>query len=72
MNELINMIYVVSSLLYSFIGIALLFSAFWIIEKLTPQNLWKQILEKQNLALAVIAAALIIGISIIIASAIHG
>lgn len=72
MNELINMKYVVGSLLYSFIGIMVLVIAFWVIEKLTPENLWREILEKQNLALSVIASALILAIAIIIASAIHG
>ncbi|MES2558856.1 MAG: DUF350 domain-containing protein [Bacteroidota bacterium] len=72
MEELINLKYVVSSLLYSFLGILVLMIAFWVMEKITPENLWKEILEKQNKALAIIAAAFIIAIAIIIASAIHG
>jgi uncharacterized membrane protein YjfL (UPF0719 family) len=53
------------------LGIVVLFIAFWIIEKITPENLWKEILEKQNLALAIVFAAFIIAIAIIISSAIH-
>ncbi|PWS28380.1 DUF350 domain-containing protein [Pedobacter yonginense] len=71
LNELINIKYIIASLVYSTLGIAVLFLAFWIIEKITPENLWKQILEKQNMALAVVFAAFIIAIAIIISSAIH-
>ncbi|MGM9478602.1 DUF350 domain-containing protein [Pedobacter sp. GSP4] len=71
LNELINIKYIIASLVYSILGIAVLFIAFWVIEKITPENLWKEILEKQNLALAIVFAAFIIAIAIIISSAIH-
>lgn len=72
MEEFINMKYVLGSLIYSLLGILVLVLSFWGIEKITPENLWKEILEKQNKALAIIAAAFILAIAIIIASAIHG
>jgi len=71
LNELINIKYIIASLVYSVLGIIVLFIAFWVIEKMTPENLWKEILEKQNLALAIVFAAFIIAIAIIISSAIH-
>lgn len=71
MNELIQMKYVVASILYSFIGVAILVISFWIIEKITPENLWKELVEKRNMAIAVMAAAFMLSIAIIIASAIH-
>jgi len=72
LNELINFKYIVASVLYSVLGIFILFLAFWVIEKITPENLWKEILEKQNMALAVVFAAFIIAIAIIVSSSIHG
>ncbi len=72
MEDIINIKYVVSSVLYSFIGIVILVISFWVIEKITPENLWKEIIEKKNNALAIMAAAFMIAIAIIIASAIHG
>jgi putative membrane protein len=63
--------YVFASLLYSFIGIAVLGISFWVFEKITPENVWKEIIEKQNVAIAIVAAAFMIAIAIIIASAIH-
>ena len=71
LNELINIKYIIASLVYSVLGIIVLFIAFWVIEKMTPENLWKEILEKQNLALAIVFAAFIIAMAIIISSAIH-
>lgn len=72
MEPLINLKYVIASLVYSLIGILILVITFWAVEKATPDNLWKEILEKQNKALAIIFGAFIIAIAIIIASAIQG
>jgi putative membrane protein len=72
MEDIINIKYVVSSVLYSLIGIVILLISFWVIEKITPENLWKEIIERKNNALAIMAAAFMIAIAIIIASAIHG
>jgi putative membrane protein len=61
-----------SSVLYSVVGILILVIAFAIIEKLTPKhNLWKEIVEQHNTALAIVAGFFMIAIAIIIASAIH-
>lgn len=61
-----------NSILYSFLGIAILFIAFLLVELLTPRhNIRKEILEKQNMAVAVLAGFFMLAIAIIIASAIH-
>lgn len=67
----INLKALISSLIFAGLGIAILTIGFWLVDKLTPQNLWKEIIEKQNLALAVLAASFLLGLSIIVASAIH-
>jgi F0F1-type ATP synthase membrane subunit c/vacuolar-type H+-ATPase subunit K len=69
--EELRLKYILGSVVYSFIGIFILLIVFVIIEKLTPENLWKEILEKRNMALAIMAAALMIAVAIIISSAIH-
>lgn len=71
LQELITVKYLVASIVYSVLGIIILFIAFWVIEKITPENLWKEILEKKNIALAIVFAAFILAIAIIISSAIH-
>jgi putative membrane protein len=63
---------VINSLVFSAVGIAVLFIAYFIIEKITPENTWKKITHENNIAVAVVFAALIIGISMIISAAIHG
>lgn len=70
--DMINTKYIVASLIYSLLGIVILLVCFIIIEKIAPENLWKELIEKQNIAIAIVAAALILAIAIIISSAIHG
>jgi uncharacterized membrane protein YjfL (UPF0719 family) len=60
------------SILYALIGVLVFWLSFVIIDKLTPYNLWQEIVEKQNRALALVVASMALGISIIIAAAIHG
>jgi putative membrane protein len=63
--------YVLASVVYSLIGIGILGVSFYIFEKVTPENVWKEIIEKQNVALAIVSAAFMISIALIIASAVH-
>jgi uncharacterized membrane protein YjfL (UPF0719 family) len=63
---------VVNSILYSFLGIAILVVAFVLVEVLTPKhNLRREILEKQNVAVAILAGFFMLAVAIIVASAIH-
>ncbi|SCY47465.1 DUF350 domain-containing protein [Flavobacterium caeni] len=62
----------VNSVLFAFLGIMLLLIGYLIIEKITPENTWKEIVQKNNVALAVVLGAFIIGLSMIISAAIHG
>ena len=60
------------SLIYTVLGAVLFAIAFILIEKLTPFSVRKEIEEDQNTALGIVLGAMIIGLAIIIASAIHG
>ena len=62
----------VSALAFSALGILLFALAFFIIVKVTPFSLRKEIEEDQNTALAIIIASVILGIALIVSSAIHG
>ncbi|MFN4117734.1 DUF350 domain-containing protein [Acidovorax sp.] len=59
------------SMLYALIGVVIFWVCFVIVDKITPYNLWQEIVEKQNKALAMVVAAMCLGISIIVAAAIH-
>ena len=62
----------VGSIVFALIGVVIFWLCFVIIDKITPYNLWEEIVEKQNIALGVVVAAMCLGISIIVAAAIHG
>ncbi len=59
------------SILYALIGVVIFWLSFVIIDKITPYNLWEEIVEKQNVALGLVVAAMSLGICIIVAAAIH-
>ena len=63
---------VLSTLLYSVIGIVVFVIGFVILDLLTPGKLWQEIEQKQNVAVAIFAGAVAIGLAIIVAAAIHG
>jgi len=60
------------SILYALIGVVVFWLSFIIIDKLTPYNLWEELVEKQNVALGIVVGAMALGISIIVAAAVHG
>lgn len=60
------------SIVYALIGVVIFLLCFIVIDKITPHDLWAEIVEKQNRALALVVAAMCLGISIIVAAAIHG
>ena len=62
----------IGSITFALIGVVIFWLCFIIIDKITPYNLWEEIVEKQNVALALVVAAMCIGISLIVAAAIHG
>ena len=70
--QFLNLASVFSSIVFALIGVVIFVLCFVIIDKLTPYQLWLEIVEKQNMALGMVVAALCLGISIIVAAAIHG
>ena len=63
---------VFGSILYALIGVMVFWISFVIIDKLTPYRLWDEIVEKKNLALAIVVASMCISIGLIVSAAIHG
>ena len=70
--DLINPKFLVNSLVFSLLGVIVFWVTFVIIDKLTPYDLWNEIVETRNQALATIVAAMCLGIALIVAAAIHG
>jgi putative membrane protein len=62
----------ISSAVFAAIGLVVFAIAWWIMVKVAPFSIKKEIEEDQNIALGVILAGVIIGIALIIAAAVHG
>jgi uncharacterized membrane protein YjfL (UPF0719 family) len=69
---LVNPAQILASLIYSAVGIIVFVFAFKLAEKLLPFNLDKELAEDQNTAVGVLMGSVMVGLAIIIASAIHG
>ncbi len=61
----------ISTLIYAGIGIGLCFLVYMLIDIMTPGHLAKQLAHEKNVALAIVVGAIMLGVSIIIAAAIH-
>ena len=73
MDEFISLKYVVSAVIFAGVGLLVYVIGFILLDVLTPKaNIWKELIEKQNIALAIFLGSLAYGIATIIASAIHG
>jgi uncharacterized membrane protein YjfL (UPF0719 family) len=62
---------VLGSILYAVIGVLVFWISFVIVDKLTPYNLWKELVEERNIALGLVVAAKALAVGIIVAAAIH-
>jgi uncharacterized membrane protein YjfL (UPF0719 family) len=60
------------SFLYALVGVLVFWLCFVVLDRLTPYKLWEEIVHKQNMALAIVVGAMAIGISMIVAAAVHG
>jgi uncharacterized membrane protein YjfL (UPF0719 family) len=62
----------IGSMLYALMGVVVFWLCFVIIDKLTPYDLWAEIIEKKNTALAIVVGAMCIAIGLIVSAAVHG
>ena len=70
MNQMIDLI--IETLAFTLIGLALFAIAFWIIVKVSPFSIRKELEDDQNIALGIVIASVIIGIALIVSAAVHG
>ena len=69
MAELYNNL--LAAVVFAALGIVVYAVAFVVLDKLTPYSLWREIVERQNIALAVLIGLVSLGLGVIIAAAIH-
>jgi uncharacterized membrane protein YjfL (UPF0719 family) len=58
------------SLIYGCLGIVLTIAGYKIFDWITPIDVEKELGEKQNIAVAIVCAAVIIGVALVVAAAI--
>ena len=61
---------VIAAVVFALLGITVFLVSFFVVDRLTPYTLWKEIIEEHNTALAILIGAIALGMSIIIAAAI--
>ncbi len=61
----------INAIVYAFLGIVIFVGSFMFVDYLTPYDLWREIVEEKNIALAILIGAGSLGICIIIAAAVH-
>jgi uncharacterized membrane protein YjfL (UPF0719 family) len=59
-----------NSAVYGLLGIVLVIVGFKLFDFVTPGNLQEEIVEKKNLAAAILAASVVLGICIVVAAAV--
>ena len=69
-NQLVDLI--VETLAFTLVGLILFAVAFWIIVKVSPFSIRKELEDDQNTALGIVIGSVIIGIALIVAAAVHG
>jgi uncharacterized membrane protein YjfL (UPF0719 family) len=62
----------VGSALFALLGVAVFWICFVIIDRVTPYRLWDEIVEKKNVALAIVVGSMCIAIGQIVAASVHG
>jgi putative membrane protein len=62
----------IASAAFAGVGIVVFVATFWLITKLAPFSIIKEIEHDQNTALAVLVASVIIGLAMIVSAAIIG
>ena len=61
-----------ATVIYSILGTLIFGFGFFLMNKLAPFSLRKEIEDDQNTALAIVMGSVILGLAIVIAAAIHG
>jgi putative membrane protein len=60
-----------NGLLFAALGVAIFAIAFAILAKLAPMDLWKEVVQERNVAAAILAGAVALGLCWIIAATLH-
>ncbi|MCS7043314.1 MAG: DUF350 domain-containing protein [Bryobacteraceae bacterium] len=71
MSSIVHLDALLNAVIFAVLGVVILVVSFVLWDKITPYDLWKEIIEKHNTALAIFAGLMALGIAIIVAAAVH-
>ena len=60
-----------AAVLWAVLGIAILIGALFVVDRLTPGTMCKELIEEHNTAVAIVMGSIAIALGIIIAAAVH-
>ncbi len=63
--------HIVAAVVFSLVGLVILWISFIVFDQITPGDLWKEIVTEKNLPLAITLGATTLAVAQIIAAAIH-
>lgn len=73
MEDVLQWKLVINAVVFSAVGVGFFALCFGLLELFTPKvDLWEELTQKQNIALAVFLGAVMLGIAVIISAAVHG
>ena len=61
-----------NAFLFSLLGVIVFGVSFFLADKFTPVNLWKELVDEKNVAVAIVSGSVAIAIGTVVAAAIHG
>jgi len=71
MSSIVHLDALLNAVIFAVLGVVILVVSFVLWDKITPYDLWREIVEKQNTALAIFAGFMALGIAVIVAAAVH-
>jgi uncharacterized membrane protein YjfL (UPF0719 family) len=71
MSSIVHLDALLNAVIFAVLGVVILVVSFVLWDRITPYDLWKEIIEKHNTALAIFAGMMALGIAIIVAAAVH-
>ena len=63
---------IAGSILYALIGVVVFWVCFVVVDRLTPYKLWDELVDKKNVAVAIVVGSMCIAIGLIVSAAVHG
>jgi uncharacterized membrane protein YjfL (UPF0719 family) len=69
--EELGLKYLVSTVVYSFLGLLLFMAALYIIEKVTQFSVSQKVVQEGNVAVSIVVGSMIIAMGLIVSAAIH-